>query len=148
MRYKIEPFIKWRGGKRLILKEIHKRKPAKSFTKYYEPFLGGGAVVMSLQPTTDCYLSDISFSLINCYKIVRDHPLELLKHLENHKKKACQNYFNDLKKSIDLNKDGVKTASEFIYLSRTCFNGALIFSGVNISPRLICDTRTKYFNLV
>ena len=41
------PVLKWVGGKRQLLPEINKRIP-KGFKTYYEPFLGGGAVLFDI----------------------------------------------------------------------------------------------------
>lgn len=43
----IAPFIKWAGGKRQLLAQIRAKMP-ESFNNYYEPFVGGGAVVFDL----------------------------------------------------------------------------------------------------
>mgnify|MGYP002514877506 CR=1 FL=1 len=39
----VAPFVKWAGGKRQLLPQIRERMPD-IFDKYYEPFVGGGAV--------------------------------------------------------------------------------------------------------
>ena len=39
----VVPFVKWAGGKRQLLAQIKERMP-KKYNKYYEPFVGGGAV--------------------------------------------------------------------------------------------------------
>ena len=44
-----EPVVKWAGGKRQLLDRIIVRAPAQ-YNHYFEPFLGGGAVLFSLQP--------------------------------------------------------------------------------------------------
>ena len=45
----VAPVVKWAGGKRQILDEITKYIP-ETLSTYYEPFLGGGAVLFELQP--------------------------------------------------------------------------------------------------
>ena len=40
----IAPFVKWAGGKRQLLSQIKERMPEK-YNNYYEPFVGGGAVL-------------------------------------------------------------------------------------------------------
>ena len=44
----IMPIVKWSGSKRLQAKEIIRHFP--NFQVYYEPFLGGGAVLGALSP--------------------------------------------------------------------------------------------------
>ncbi len=43
-----KPFVKWVGGKRSLLPELLRRVPTE-FNKYYEPFVGGGALFFALK---------------------------------------------------------------------------------------------------
>ena len=61
--FKISPFVKWAGGKRQLLSQIKERMP-KEYNRYYEPFVGGGAVVFELLPE-DAIINDINKALIN-----------------------------------------------------------------------------------
>ena len=45
----ISPAVKWAGGKRQLLDRIIERMP-ESYNHYFEPFVGGGAVLFGLQP--------------------------------------------------------------------------------------------------
>lgn len=42
----ISPILKWVGGKRQLLKDIKELIP-KQITTYVEPFVGGGAVLLT-----------------------------------------------------------------------------------------------------
>ncbi|MFZ0220069.1 MAG: DNA adenine methylase, partial [Candidatus Nitrosopolaris sp.] len=42
LRY-VHPFVKWAGGKGQLLSELDKMIPSQ-FNRYFEPFLGGGAM--------------------------------------------------------------------------------------------------------
>jgi len=64
------PFLKWAGGKRKLLPKILKMAP-KSFTRYLEPFLGGGALALALD-FDQMILNDANNELINAYEVVRD----------------------------------------------------------------------------
>ena len=46
-----KPFLKWVGGKRQLLSEIEKRLPPSYSGRYFEPFLGGGALFFHLVMT-------------------------------------------------------------------------------------------------
>ena len=70
----MQPFVKWAGGKRQLLSEIKKRLPA-DFNNYYEPFIGGGALLLELGHTPSI-ISDNNHVLIDAYKTIRDFPKE------------------------------------------------------------------------
>ena len=44
-----KPFVKWAGGKRQIIDKLLKYAPDE-FNTYYEPFVGGGALLFELSP--------------------------------------------------------------------------------------------------
>lgn len=119
----IQPFLKWAGGKRQLMTEIEKYIPSKIST-YYEPFLGGGAVLFNLQPKK-AIVNDSNPELINAYEVIRDNLNELIDDLRTHENTA--DYFYKIR-SLDripnfnsLNK--IHRASRLIYLNKTCYNG-------------------------
>lgn len=73
---KISPFVKWAGGKRQLLSQIKERMP-KEYNKYYEPFVGGGAVVFELSPA-NAVINDINKELMNAYRQICNLPEEFL----------------------------------------------------------------------
>lgn len=117
------PIVKWVGGKRQIMFELLKNMP-KTYNRYFEPFIGGGALFFELQPN-NAYISDMNEELINLYQVVRDNVYELISDLKKHS--ISKEYFMEIR-NIDRSKDyqnwsNVQKASRFIYLNRTCFNG-------------------------
>lgn len=80
----VSPFVKWVGGKRQLIPEITKRLPRK-ITNYYEPFIGGGALLFNLQPKK-AVINDFNQELINVYRIVKNNVNELIECL---KTKSC-----------------------------------------------------------
>lgn len=121
-----KPFVKWAGGKRQLLPVIERHVPAK-FGCYYEPFLGGGAVMfhlLSKDPDTKCKVSDLNSDLILAYITIRDRVEELLESLENHAKNYRKNpdsYYYQVRDSEPTNQ--IEKASRLLFLNRTCFNG-------------------------
>jgi DNA adenine methylase len=112
-----KPFLKWAGGKKQLLPEILRRFPA-TFGRYYEPFLGGGAVYFSLRPKR-ATLNDVNEELINCYSVIRDDVEHLIRELASYPK--CEKFFYQLrKKSLQ---DRIEQAARMIFLNRTCYNG-------------------------
>lgn len=125
-KYNISPFVKWAGGKRQLIDEITKRLP-KTYNNYFEPFIGGGAVLFGIQPKK-ATINDINPQLINAYITIRNNVDELIDILSDWDKIECtkehyydmRNFFN---KKIESKEFGVETAALFIYLNKRCFNG-------------------------
>ena len=78
----VKPFLKWAGGKSQLLPEIRRYLPER-FNTYFEPFVGGGAVLFDLQPEK-AVINDSSEELINVYRAIRDDLEELLEDLKQH----------------------------------------------------------------
>ena len=131
----VKPFIKWAGGKRQLLPEIKKRIPDDMST-YYEPFVGGGAVLFDLQPKK-AIINDANEELVNVYEVIRDNVDGLIRELKHHKEtlmeyredenKEEKNYYYevrawDRKDNYDSISD-LKKAGRIIFLNKTCFNG-------------------------
>jgi DNA adenine methylase len=120
----VSPFLKWAGGKRALLPELHPRFPSFS-GKYIEPFLGAGAVFFSLPLEIPKIVSDTNEELVNAYLVVRDSVDDLILELEKHKNQESHFYEVrswDRDDSYRLLTPTVK-AARFIYLNRTCYNG-------------------------
>ena len=75
----IAPLLKWPGGKRRLLHFILPLIPRK-FDRYYEPFLGSGALFFALQPR-QAFLSDKNADLIYAYNQIRNNPGAVIKHI-------------------------------------------------------------------
>lgn len=119
----IAPFLKWVGGKRQLMPAIKELIP-KKHTDYYEPFIGGGAVLFELQPKK-AIINDFNEELINVYQTIKENPEELILDLKTHKNES--DYFYDLR-ALDReesfeNMSNIKKASRVIYLNKTCYNG-------------------------
>jgi len=124
----IAPFIKWAGGKRQLLAQIRERMP-ESFNNYYEPFVGGGAVIFDLLPTS-AVINDINKALVNAYKQICNASGDFLKKLneldeamwEDGKEYyySLREHYNDklMKEEFD-----VELAALFVFLNKHCFNG-------------------------
>ena len=87
----IKPYLKWAGGKRQLAKEITGRAP-KKFKRYYEPFVGAGAILFTLQPRT-ATINDLNKQLCLTYKVVRDDVESLIELLEVHKAENSSEYY-------------------------------------------------------
>ncbi len=126
-RVEAGPFLKWVGGKASSLTQLEEFFP-REIDRYIEPFLGGGAVFFHLKhrfPRMRAFLRDSNKELINCYRVVRDRPVELMARLDHHME-AFQargaDYFYLIRKQHDL-ADDLARAARTIFLNKTCFNG-------------------------
>jgi len=158
----VKPVVKWVGGKRQLLPEIDKLKPKTgTWNKYYEPFIGGGALLFHLQPKS-AIINDFNEELINIYKVIKSSPEELITHLGTHENE--EDYFYSLR-GLDRNQDvydslsNIEKASRIIYLNKTCFNGLFRvnssgefnapygrYEKPNIQNKYTIRAVSKYFN--
>lgn len=138
----VKPFVKWAGGKSQLIEEIRSKYPLElggTVTRYCEPFVGGGAVLLDLLSNyhlREVLINDINEELINTYTQIKyniDFLINELQNLENQylplasdERKEFyyknRDRFNYLK--INGDKDAaLEKAALFILLNKTCFNG-------------------------
>lgn len=122
-----KPFVKWAGGKRQILDKLNKYIPT-NFDTYYEPFVGGGALLFDLSPKK-AVINDSNKELMNVYQVLCDYSkyskmCKLLNKYEaNHSEELYYEIRNmDKEKSFNRLSD-YKKAARTIYLNKSCFNG-------------------------
>lgn len=111
------PFLKWPGGKREIARNVVPRLKSTS-GRYFEPFLGGGAMFFAVNPST-AFLADKNEELINCYRQVRDMCSDLIDCLG-----AMKNSEGDYYRIRGWEPDTeLERAARLIYLCTLSFNG-------------------------
>lgn len=123
--HRVPTFLKWAGGKTQLL-YVFKEFIPKHFNRYFEPFLGSGAVFFFVKQKynhKDFILSDTNEELINCFKVVRDDVEELVSLLKEHKKRHSEKYYYEVRDIDTKTLPTTKSAARFIYLNKTCFNG-------------------------
>ena len=122
----VKPFVKWAGGKRQLVPTILANHLPKNYNlqTYYEPFIGGGALLFSLQPKK-AVINDSNAELINCYRIIKNSLDELIEDLKNHKNDEYYYYeIRDWDREKNFkSKTEVQRASRIIFLNKTCYNG-------------------------
>ena len=130
----LQPFVKWAGGKRQIMDKLLEFKP-KKFRHYYEPFVGGGALLLELLPI-HATINDSNKELMYVYKCLRNKRLfkkfwELCKfHEENHSEEYYYKVRDlDRKKTVYAKMTMVEKAARCVYLNKACFNGLYRVSG-------------------
>lgn len=121
---KLKPFLKWVGGKRQLLDQIKPYLP-KTFNKYYEPFIGGGAMLFDLQPSI-AFINDVNTELINTYQVIKSNSQELITTLTyfDHSKSFYEGLrLWDRDADFLVKFSEVERAARFIYINKCGFNG-------------------------
>ena len=123
-----KPFVKWAGGKRQIIDKLKKHLPEK-FDTYYEPFVGGGALLFELSPKK-AVINDSNAELINVYRCLCDEEkFKKMCNLLNHYEAEHSEEFYYEIRNKDKNKNAYSRLSDYtkaartIYLNKACFNG-------------------------
>ena len=123
----MKPIIKWVGGKAGNWQAIKEMLPP-TYNRYYEPFLGGGAVLLELNPK-EAYVNDINSKLIDMYIMIRDQAeqvIEYLTYLDDMHEKAAdpKEFYYDVRMIFNrVTMKSPEQAARFIYLNKHCFNG-------------------------
>lgn len=136
MKKNAEPVVKWAGGKRQLLDKIKEKMP-NEFNDYYEPFIGGGAVLFGLSEKLSnkkIVINDINEQLINLYKVLKNNHISFmdkLRALDNlHDNSIDQKVFY-LEMRDKYNQmivepgkfSDVDIAAQMVYINKHCFNG-------------------------
>jgi DNA adenine methylase len=154
------PFLKWAGGKRQLLSELRKHVP-QFYGRYYEPFVGGGALFFDLQtppedPTDlgawqdwsshESVIGDTNLELIRTYRAVRDDVESVVDCLKLYKN--SESLFYEARANPPVG--DAEFAAWFIYMNKVCFNGLYRVNkkgefnvpfGKYVNPK-ICDEET------
>lgn len=123
-----KPFVKWAGGKRSIINKLIKLSP-EEFDTYYEPFVGGGAMLFELSPKK-AVINDYNEELMNVYKCIKEEQkfIAMCNELNKHEANHSEEYYYEIR-NLDKNKKkfnklaDYKRAARTIYLNKACFNG-------------------------
>lgn len=142
-----KPFLKWAGGKTQLLEQFEILYPRqlkqKKINKYFELFLGGGAVffyIIQKYSVERVFLNDINQDLILAYQVIKNNPNDLIELLDNLQTKYYQcdpkprehifykirNNYNEQRIDFDyenITGTSIERISWLIFLNKTCFNG-------------------------
>lgn len=130
----LSPFVKWAGGKRQLLSQIRERMP-KEYNNYYEPFIGGGAVLFELLPK-QAIINDINIALINAYRQICDNPelfINEVQRLDSEMWEDGKQYYYSLRERYNdklmQEELDVELAALFVFINKHCFNGLYRVNG-------------------
>ena len=114
----VEPFLKWPGGKRWASGAIAELIRPELKGRYFEPFLGAGAVFLKLRPDA-AVLSDLNTDLMRFLRICRSSPEAVVKATWRHSN--TEECYYRIRASRPRSEIGF--AARFLYLNRTCWGG-------------------------
>ncbi len=128
----VYPVIKWAGGKRRLASVIASYFDDGDLLKpdatYFEPFLGGGALMFFLKHRNAIGI-DQNPELINFYNVLKNSPRDLFDALQKEFAPFhSENFYYEVR-NRDLDPDFIKKyskverAARFVYLNKSCFNG-------------------------
>lgn len=129
-----KPLLKWVGGKGQILDTVLNLFPT-AIHNYYEPFLGGGSVLIGLLGrinagaitlTGTIHAADLNPCLIGFYKVLQSNPEELLTELQRLSTvyaTACANPTPSVNRSPTTAEESRTSGESFYYWCRQRLNG-------------------------
>ncbi len=128
----ISPFVKWAGGKGQLLERLKDRTP-NDFDTYFEPFIGGGALLFELKPQK-AVIGDINEQLINVYKQLQIEPRNVIKAIKKIESIPCnKEYYYQIREEYNTRiSNGIldsNTAGMMIWINKHCFNGLYRVNG-------------------
>jgi DNA adenine methylase len=126
----LSPAIRWCGGKRWLAPRLSQEIIATKPRLYIEPFLGGGAVALSMPRSMPKVLSDINPHLVDVWLCIKRQPALLLSELAGVELRygndqegylLAREAFNFMARSPRAM--WVQRSAIFLYLNARCFNG-------------------------
>jgi len=123
-----KPFVKWAGGKRQIIDKLKMYVPDE-YNTYYEPLVGGGALLFELSPK-NAVINDYNEELINVFKCIKEEEKfsKMCSELNRHEMNHSEEYYYEIRNK-DRDKAKFKRMPDYkrgartIYLNKACFNG-------------------------
>ena len=126
MDYKTGPFVKWAGGKKQLLDRLEAHMPT-TYGMYYEPFIGGGALLLHLRPER-AIINDTNEQLLNVYRQLQIDAEAVILEVDKldaipcdvDRYMAMREYYN---KKIQNHELDAECAALMIWINKHCFNG-------------------------
>ncbi len=123
---KMGPFVKWAGGKTQLLEKLHDRVP-NSYSTYYEPFIGGGALLWHEKPRK-AVISDVNEQLINLYQQLQIDPRSVIRAVGRIDEGPCdKDYYLKMRDAYNAkirnHELDAECAGLMIWINKHCFNG-------------------------
>jgi DNA adenine methylase len=116
--------LKWVGNKQKFAVEITRTFP--SFNKYYEPFLGSGAILASVAPE-DGLGSDTFSPLMEIWKKLASDPKGLVLWYASNRDRLAKEVKEKVYESVLKSYNNAPNGKDFLYLTRAAYGGIVRF---------------------
>lgn len=123
---KMSPVLKWAGGKTQLLERITENMPAE-YNNYYEPFVGGAAVLLGVSPV-QAFVNDVNEQLVNLYQQLKNAVESVIAKVNEMDAMPCtKELYYAVREQYNgkiANKDfDAECAALMIWINKHCFNG-------------------------
>jgi len=123
---KMAPVLKWAGGKTQLLERITENMPTE-YNHYYEPFVGGAAVLFGISPL-QAFVNDVNEQLVNLYTQLKNSVEKVIEKVNEMDALPCnkelyyaiRKQYNDKITRRDFD---AECAALMIWINKHCFNG-------------------------
>lgn len=120
------PVLKWAGGKTQLI-EIIATKVPHMYNNYYEPFVGGGAVLFTISPQ-QAFINDINRQLMNLYmqlKVAANSVIEIVNEMDSAPCSRELYYSMRDRYNVKIMEQEFDSecAALMIWINKHCFNG-------------------------
>ena len=122
----LKPFVKWAGGKKQLLTELACRMPER-YGRYYEPFIGGGALLLHVRPK-NAVINDVNSQLLNIYRQLAQDAEAVIAALDAYDARECdEKLYLAMRERYNAMIAGnvldAACAALMIWINKHCFNG-------------------------
>ena len=126
MSNRISPFVKWAGGKKQLLARLEEKMPT-DYNRYFEPFIGGGALLLDVRPG-NAVINDVNEQLLNVYRCLKEDEEQVIKIINDYDSISCdKERYYDMRDSYNEKISNHVLDSECaaltIWINKHCFNG-------------------------
>ncbi|MBN4051514.1 DNA adenine methylase [bacterium AH-315-M05] len=122
---KVEPVIKWSGSKRQVAPQLGRLIP-QSTKRYFEPFIGSGAMLPFRQASAGV-AGDIIPELIDLWNVIKNEPEQTAtEYYQRWSRLQTEGYhvYYEVRDSFN----STRNPHDFLFLTRTCVNGLIRFN--------------------
>ncbi len=126
MGKKMSPALKWAGGKTQLLEHIAENMPAE-YNNYYEPFIGGAAVLFAISPKR-AFINDVNEQLISLYTQLKDNVESVISKVNEMDAVPCtKELYYSIREQYNTKISNhildAECAALMIWINKHCFNG-------------------------